>query len=41
LAKPMVSGTASRPPGIRLAEQGWRQTEVNPVALAHRPLNGL
>ena len=37
--KPIGSGTASRPPGIRLAEQGWRQTEVNPVALALYPLS--
>jgi len=26
---------------VVLPEQAWSQTEVNPVALAHRPLDGL
>ena len=36
---PIGSGTASQPPGIRLAERGWRQIVANPVALAHHLLN--
>ena len=32
-------GDRTRPPGIRIAERGWRQTELNPVALAHYRLS--
>jgi pimeloyl-ACP methyl ester carboxylesterase len=39
LTKPIVSATASRPPGVRLIGQEWRQTEVSHVACAdHHPL---
>ena len=40
LAKPMVCGTASRPPGLRLVGQESRQTKVSHAACAdHRSLN--
>ncbi|MFZ1866425.1 MAG: DUF4437 domain-containing protein [Polyangiales bacterium] len=32
---PIGSGTASRPPGIRLAERGWRQ--IHAVVIQGRP----
>jgi len=41
LIKPSGSGRVSQPRGTRLAEQEWRQTEVNPVALGRHPLSGL
>jgi hypothetical protein len=36
LTKPIVSGTASRPPGVRRVGQEWRRTDVNHVACADR-----